>query len=274
MKLKKIASLALAGVMAVSMLAGCSTTSTTPEGPNGGDDVITTPVNDMTSAFQSGLSDKAELKVNMSYSADLQDDLAYAAGEVGYATILDFCTAIRTAGTIGGSGVRTVANFDQDGKVYVANVNNGDWAVWTRRGGMITNDLAGDLSVAAADMNALNVKNAFNSLMPKYNEVEDDTVTMLFAVDDTIGEANAVKQVGQLVNFWIEQLRIDDDNTLENQGKQGKQAVVGKPAVDATTFHYVYNGSVAIENKSIDSHDMGVNLIAVEITRVATLPHV
>ena len=262
MKLKKIASLALAGVMAVSMLAGCSTTSTTPEGPNDGDDVITTPVNDMTSAFQSGLSDKAELKVNMSYSEDLQDDLAYAAGEVGYATILDFCTAIRTAGTRFGSGVRTVANFDQDGKVYVANVNNGQWAVW---GGMITNDLAGDLSVAAADMSALNVADAFNSLIPDFNQVESETVTMLFAVDDTIGEANAVAQVGKLMNFWIEKLRIDDDNSLENQGKHD---------VDATTFHYVYNGSVAIENKSIDSHDMGVNLIAVEITRVATLPHV
>ena len=265
MKLKKIASLALAGIMAVSMLTACDTTSNTPEGPNGGDDVITTPVNDMTSAFQSGLSDKAEMKVNMSYSSDLQDDLAFAAGEVGYATILDFCTAIRTAGTWGGSGVRTVANFDQDGNVYVANVNDGQWAVWTPwTGDMTTNKFAGDLSVAAADMSALNVKDAFNSLIPGYNELEDETVTMLFAVDDTIGEANAVKQVGKLVNSWFEELRIDDDNASDV--RPGKE--------DATTFHYVYNGSVAIENKSIDSHDMGVNLIAVEITRVATLPHV
>ena len=257
MKLKKIASLALAGVMAVSMLAGCSTTSTTPEGPNGGDDVITTPVNDMTSAFQLEMSETAKMKVNMSYSEDLQDDLAFAAGEVGYATIFDFCTAIRTAGTRFGSGVRTVANFDQDGNVYVADVNNGQWAVMT------TNKLAGDLSIAAAGMSALNVADAFNDLIPDYNDVEDETVTMLFVVDDTIGEANAVKNVGKLVNDWIENLRIDDDNSPEvHQGG------------DATTFHYVYNGSVAIENKSIDSHDMGVNLIAVEITRVATLPHV
>ena len=264
MKLKKIASLALAGIMAVSMLTACDTTSNTPEGPNGNGDVITTPVNDMTSAFQLGLSDKAEMKVNMSYSSDLQDDLAFAAGEVGYATILDFCTAIRTAGTIGGSGVRTVANFDQDGNVYVANVNNNQWAVWTPwTGNMTTNNFAGDLSVAAADMSALNVADAFNALIPSYNEVEDETVTMLFAVDDTIGEANAVKQVGQLVNNWIEQLRIDDDNSQEV-----------RPGVDATTLHYAYNGSVAIENKSIDSHDMGMNLIAVEITRVATLPTV
>ena len=260
MKLKKIASLALAGVMAVSMLTACDTTSNTPGDPNGDGDVITTPVNDMTSAFQLEMTEKAKMKVNMSYSSDLQDDLAYAAGEVGYATILDFCTAIRTAGTIGGSGVRTVANFDQDGNVYVANVNNNQWAVW---GGMTTNNFAGDLSVAAADMSALNVADAFNALIPSYNEVEDETVTMLFAVDDTIGEANAVKQVGQLVNNWIEQLRIDDDNSQEV-----------RPGVDATTFHYAYNGSVAIENKSIDSHDMGMNLIAVEITRVATLPTV
>ena len=252
MKLKKIASLALAGVMAVSMLTACDTTSNTPVGPDGDGDVITTPVNDMTSAFQLGLSDKAEMKVNMSYSEDLQDDLAFAADEVGYATIFDFCTAIRAAG-----GVRTVANFDRNGTVYVADVNNGIWNVWAN------NNVAGDLSVAAADMSALNVDDAFNTLLPSYNEVEDETVTMLFAVDDTIGEANAVKQVGQLVNYRIERLRIDDDNTNEL-----------RPGFDATTFHYVYNGSVAIENKSIDSHDMGVNLIAVEITRVATLPHV
>ena len=252
MKLKKIASLALAGVMAVSMLTACDTTSNTPVGPDGDGDVITTPVNDMTSAFQLGLSDKAEMKVNMSYSEDLQDDLAFAAGEVGYATIFDFCTAIRAAG-----GVRTVANFDRNGTVYVADVNNGIWSLWAN------NNVAGDLGVAAAGMSARNVDEAFNELLPSYNEVEDETVTMLFAVDDTIGEANAVKQVGQLVNYGIERLRIDDDNTNE-----------WRPGFDATTFHYVYNGSVAIENKSIDSHDMGVNLIAVEITRVATLPHV
>ena len=259
MKLKKIASLMLAGIMAVSMLTACDTTSNTPVVPDGDGDVSTTPVNDMTSAFQLGLSEKAKMKVNMSYSSDLQDDLAFAAGEVGYATILDFCTAIRTADTgfLFGYGVRTVANFDRDGRVYVADVNSGDWNVAT------TNELAGDLSVAAAGMSALNVDDAFNTLLPSYNEVEDETVTMLFAVDDTIGEANAVKQVGQLVNYWIERLRIDDDNTNEL-----------RPGFDATTFHYVYNGSVAIENKSIDSHDMGVNLIAVEITRVATLPHV
>ena len=252
MKLKKIASLALAGVMAVSMLTACDTTSNTPEGPNGGDDVITTPVNDMTSAFQLEMSKTAKMKVNMSYSEDLQDDLAFAAGEVGYATIFDFCTAIRTAG-----GVRTVANFDRNGTVYVADVNSGNWNVWP------TNSVADDLSIAAAGMSARNVEDAFNELIPDYNDVEDETVTMLFVVDDTIGEANAVKNVGKLVNNWIEQLRIDDDNSQEvHQGD------------DATTFHYVYNGSVAIENKSIDSHDMGVNLIAVEITRVATLPHV
>ena len=252
MKLKKIASLALAGVMAVSMLTACDTTSNTPVGPDGDGDVITTPVNDMTSAFQLEMSKTAKMKVNMSYSEDLQDDLAFAADEVGYATIFDFCTAIRTA-----SGVRTVANFDRNGTVYVADVNTGNWNVWP------TNSVAGDLSIAAAGMSARNVEDAFNELIPSYNEVEDETVTMLFAVDDTIGEANAVKNVGKLVNGWFENLRIDDDTSPEVDW-----------GGDATTFHYVYNGSVAIENKSIDSHDMGVNLIAVEITRVATLPHV
>ena len=256
MKLKKIASLMLAGIMAVSMLTACDTTSNTPVVPDGDGDVTTTPVNDMTSAFQLGLSDKAEMKVNMSYSEDLQDDLAFAAGEVGYATIFDFCTAIRTAGT-GilnlGSGVRTVANFDQNGNVYVADVNNGQWNVLT------TNNFAGDLSVAAADMSALNVADAFNALIPTYNEMKDDTVTMLFAVDGFIGVDNAVAQVADVIAWEISELKIDDDNSADiNCGP------------DATHLHYEYTGAVSVTNRTLpDNHGMGLNIIAVQITRTA-----
>ena len=58
MKLKKIASLALAGIMAVSMLAGCngasSSTPTDPETP-------TTPVTDAASTVNGELGDVADL---------------------------------------------------------------------------------------------------------------------------------------------------------------------------------------------------------------------
>ena len=254
MKLKKIASLALAGIMAVSMLTACDTTSNTPVVPDGDGDVSTTPVNDMTSAFQLGLSETAKMKVNMSYSSDLQDDLAFAAGEVGYATILDFCTAVRTAGTIFGSGVRTVANFDRNGNVYVADVNKGDWAVgtwWTDD--LTTNKLAGDLSVAAADMSAQNVADAFKALIPDFNEMDDDTVTMLFAVDSTVSASAAVAEVASDLQDEIAALKIENKDSNEN------------------TLHFNYDGSVSVATKTLtENHGMGMHIIAVQITRTAT----
>ena len=72
MKLKKIASLALAGVMAVSMLAGCSTNK-------GGDATSdTTDTNGVSAAafvdaVNNGQSIKNKVKVNFTYNADMED---------------------------------------------------------------------------------------------------------------------------------------------------------------------------------------------------------
>ena len=251
MKLKKIASLALAGVMAISMLAGCSTTNVEPT-PNPDDNVNVTPVTGKSAVFEAALSDLADVKISMSDSADLQAALDSAAQNVGSATIIDFTTAIRAAGTPI-SGVRTVANFDQGGIVWIAEVNNGI-AQWSP-----TNAKAGDLSVAAADMDALNVSQAFNTLVPAHKEVATETVTMLFAVDGMIGEDAAVKQVATVLDDEIGALQIDDDysSDLTNLG-------------DHTTLHYEYTGSVSITNRALaDNHGMSLNIIAVQITRTA-----
>ena len=77
MKLKKIASLALAGVMAVSMLAGCQTTSndqpTQPEQP-------TTPATGYSATVQDKLSTIAKVKLTLSDSTELDNALNYAVG--------------------------------------------------------------------------------------------------------------------------------------------------------------------------------------------------
>ena len=253
MKLKKIASLALAGVMAVSMLAGCSTTNgeTTP---NPDDDVTVTPVAGKSAVFEAALTDLADVKISMSDSADLQAALDTAAQNVGSATIIDFTNAIRTA-QAGFYGVRTVANFDEDGNVYVADVNNGVAMGW----GLTTNVNAGDLSVVADDMGAMHVRDAFVNLLPEHKEVADDAVTMLFAVDGTIGEDAAVRQVAKVLNNEIENLQIDDDMNTTAPGWS-----------DHTTLHYNYTGSVCITNRALaDNHGMSLNIIAVQITRTA-----
>ena len=252
MKLKKIASLALAGIMAVSMLTACNTTSEQPQDPT--TPPTTTPATGKSAVFEAALSDLADVKISMSDSADLQAALDTAAQNVGSATIIDFTNAIRTA-QAGFYGVRTVANFDEDGNVYVADVNNGAAMGW----GLTTNVRAGDLSVTAADMNALSVRNAFVNLVPAHKEVASETVTMLFAVDGMIGEDAAVRQVATVLDQEIGALQIDDDmnSTTGNWG-------------DHTTLHYEYTGSVSITNRALaDNHGMSLNIIAVQITRTA-----
>ena len=107
MKLKKIASLALAGIMAVSMLAGCSTTSVDPEPtPNPGDDEPA--VSGYSQMLYNHLTNAAQKKVTPQDSDAVNNALAtameYAAGN-----------------TIAGS-------YDDyiDGDTHV--VNNGDWS--------------------------------------------------------------------------------------------------------------------------------------------------
>ena len=253
MKLKKIASLALAGIMAVSMLTACNTTSGQPQNPT--TPPTTTPATGKSAVFEAALSDLADVKITMSDSNNLQTALDTAAQNVGSATIIDFTNAIRSAGVGGNFGVRTIANFDDDGNVYVANVNDGVAMGW----GLTTNVRAGDLSVTAADMDALSVFDAFVDLIPGHKEVDAETVTMLFAVDGMIGENAAVRQVAAVLDQEIGALQIDDDwNT--DIGSVG----------DHTTLHYTYTGSVSIANRALaDNHGMSLNIIAVQITRTA-----
>ena len=253
MKLKKIASLALAGIMAVSMLTACNTTSGQPQNPT--TPPTTTPATGKSAVFEAALSDLADVKITMSDSNNLQTALDTAAQNVGSATIIDFTNAIRSAGVGGNFGVRTIANFDDDGNVYVANVNDGVAMGW----GLTTNVRAGDLSVTAADMDALSVFDAFVDLIPGHKEVDAETVTMLFAVDGMIGENAAVRQVAAVLDQEIGALQIDDDwNT--DIGSVG----------DHTTLHYTYTGSVSITNRALaDNHGMSLNIIAVQITRTA-----
>ena len=253
MKLKKIVSLAAAGMMAVSMLTACNTTSEQPQDPT--TPPTTTPATGKSAVFEAALSDLADVKITMSDSNDLPTALDAAAQNVGSATIIDFTNAIRSAGVGGNFGVRTIANFDEDGNVYVADVNNGAAMGW----GLTTNVRAGDLSVTAADMDALSVFDAFVNLVPAHKEVDADTVTMLFAVDGMIGEDAAVRQVATVLDQEIGALQIDDDwNT--DIGSWG----------DHTTLHYTYTGSVSITNRALaDNHGMSLNIIAVQITRTA-----
>ena len=83
MKLKKIASLALAGVMAVSMLAGCSGNGSNGDNNNGGNTVVEPGTSSIVTAFNDGQDKDNKVKVTFSSDASLDAALQKAGKEVG-----------------------------------------------------------------------------------------------------------------------------------------------------------------------------------------------
>ena len=71
MKLKKFASLLLAGVMAASMLAGCKNTSVDPEDPTNPEEPTVTPSSSNAQMMVSNMSKEAQNKVTAVANSDL-----------------------------------------------------------------------------------------------------------------------------------------------------------------------------------------------------------
>ena len=235
MKLKKIASLALAGVMAVSMLAGCSTTNgeTTPD-PDEDNGVVTTAGYSKT--FEDTLSEYADRRISMSDSAELNAKLNTAIGNVSSSLMTEF------------------HKFNMDVVDLALNQPMNDRAVaW------MIDDLGGDAVV-------MSQREAFKALVPQPNELIDDanldkTVIMLFAVDNAVDENAAVKQIAKKLDKDIRLLYNDNDSTPET---------VFHKDVDHTTLNYTYTGSVSVASKNwVDVTTVGMHFVAVQINRVA-----
>ena len=231
MKLKKIASLALAGVMAVSMLAGCSTTSAEPT-PDP-DDSVVTPASGYSATFADALTGAAAKKITMEDNADLTAKLNDAMGNLSSSTLTKFFTAV------GGSDVLDLS---------VNGIGN-----------------LQDVKRLTGDMGSVSVTEAFQNLVPQSNALtdesnwKDETVTMLFAVDGLVDENKAVEQVAADLNDEIGKLYRDNDSTWDQQWGH-----------DHTTLGYKYTGSVSVASKTwIDNTTVGVHVIAVQITRTA-----
>ena len=234
MKLKKIASLALAGVMAVSMLAGCSTTNgeTTPD-PDEDNGVVTTAGYSKT--FEDTLSEYADRRISMSDSAELNAKLNTAIGNVSSSLMTEFH------------------------KVNMDVVDLLDYQFNDRAVAWMIDDLGGKGVV-------MSQSDAFKALVPKPDEFSKDsnldkTVIMLFAVDNAVDENAAVKQIAKNLDEDIRRLYNDNDSTPEN-GFCNK--------VDHTTLNYTYTGSVSVASKNwVDVTTVGMHFVAVQINRVA-----
>ena len=234
MKLKKIASLLLAGVMAVSMLTACGdNTVNDPEQPN-------KPVEPTPAGYSSVLGDAlvaenvVNRKVHMQDSNDLNAALKTAmefAGEDVVSDIYDNTFADMPRYVIPGdfSAIRLVASKLVD---VMDSVNNADdWASWE----------------AIADLDAT-----------RDNHDEDLNVTMLYVVNDGVSVNAALEYIAAEISDAVAALDIDYDNVVTG-GFWGDQ----KAEVE-----YEYTGSVSADSVKLDAnHGKGLTFIAVQITR-------
>ena len=126
MKLKKIASLMLAGVMAVSMLAGCSGNTTDNGGASSGD---TTPSSNYTETVLAETKAATRLVLSANDSKTLNDAVAYAARNVRVADGSNYGTALNACNesTGKGSGFVVAAKNIMPGTAVYTDYNNSQW---------------------------------------------------------------------------------------------------------------------------------------------------
>ena len=238
MKLKKIASLALAGIMAVSMLTACDTTSVDPE-PTPNPDP--TPSTGYSSMLEDKMSVQVTNKTVFQDDADLNAALDYAVGNVGH----DDITADFVHGALNGGAVRFISN-------------NGDANDPLR---MVVSTMRDKLDVKA-DWNGEDDKGTLDNIRPNENNPVDyanykknDVNTLLvYVVDDGVKIPNALDQIKNSIQSTWED-KLFDDFQPAAQDQSGRD------------YHYVC--SVAVSNRNFESgHGIGLNFIAVEVTRV------
>ena len=182
MKLKKIASLMLAGIMAVSMLAGCKG-NTISEQPNEQPEEPTT--SGYSAVFEDAMDPDviADGKITMSDNADLTARLNKAIGNLSADTIDDFYNG-------NAAGQRVVFHFAR-GSAYR------------------------DLRVIADLMDAESETQAFSNaddmLADMDNVTTAKTVTLLYAVNSAVDANEAVEQVARLLDSEIGSLPINND---------------------------------------------------------------
>ena len=233
MKLKKIASLMLAGIMAVSMLTACGgNTIDDTQKPNP-DDNGTVVAAGYSKTFEDTLSEYADRRISMSDNAELTAKLNTAIGNVSSSLMTEFH------------------------KINMDVVDLLDYRFSDRAVAWMIDDLGGANVV-------MSQSDAFRALVPDPADLIDDenldkTVIMLFAVDNAVDENAAVKQVAKNLDASIRLLNNDNDTTGDiNCG------------VDHTTLHYTYTGSVSVASKNwVDVTTVGMHFVAVQINRIA-----
>ena len=229
MKLKKLMALALSGVLAVSMLAGCSTVSKTPENPT---DEPDTPVSNYSTTFWKNL-DEGEKNITCADSAELTAALTTAVGRAGALTISE--------NYWGTDFIRPVSIYSRPASLA---------SVASKLAELTEADNEELFITAPNDMGMESTLNQVEN--GKYAQTDDDiTAVALFVVDGTIEVNQALEDVAERLDEVIRDLQPTSQNGIYN-----------------TAYVYKYTGAVSVVSKSIDNlGGMKVNFIAVQIDR-------
>ena len=159
MKLKKIVSLALAGILAVSMLTACGDNTTDNGGASSGD---TTPSSTFTSTVLDKTTAATQLKLSASSNTKLDQAVTYAARNNTYDTYRDVLTVVGASSDV----VSDAAKFMDGAEPYTADPQkwnfsgvDKDQTYWTmyavtssKSDEWIANEVADVLDKAAATM--------------------------------------------------------------------------------------------------------------------------
>ena len=210
MKLKKIASLALAGVMAISMLAGCNTVN------DGGDDTngVKPPVDDVTptSYSQTILDgvDSDENSIMTAKDSDMLSDAVVAAG-----TMINEADDIHELIKVGQHSLKMVNYRNRVGHMVVDGFDDNlaedvELQKWYWDMPINTNDRYAALYVCDTSMNETQLNNAVSytvsTIMDGYRDhlnATDIDYTLSVAKADVGTEANGVTLVGIMIEVSL-----------------------------------------------------------------------
>ena len=234
MKLKKIASLALAGVMAVSMLTACGDANNIDDTqkPNEPD---TTPATGYSAIFESRLSAKGQANIDMSDRDALNTALKDAMKFASDAVIAD----------------RYDDQFN-DGMAYFVKHDSGTSI------GQVAIELINAADSEKESLKKNTEKETVELLNPNLNEAiikhdkKDADIVMLYIVTG-LGTDAAVKEVADELDVDISNLvRVYNSNGADKTGET----------------MYNYTGSVSADTITLDAnHGKSMTFVAVEIVR-------
>ena len=244
MKLKKFASVMLAGVMAVSMLAGCQNANVDPEDP-------TNPIQPGTD----GISAAVETRV-----ADYLDKTNEEIPEyVDFNDDSDLDTALQYAVEFAGVGDIMPQYLHNDQLEYVNN------DIYVRLADAVGDDRSATIA-NIGDIYTLQKAENANSY-----QIDDEVVVELYAISSAIGENAVEQQIAEKIAYSVEAYEYSTRNTTGDNSTS-----------DGGNYNHTYTVSVSTYTKAVNSSmegnflhmdgaaDPSVTFVAVQVVRTST----